>query len=378
MKKWRLKEKYNFAKEYINKKYTSIKRKIKNKTKILYLRAMQRNSIKIKKELELITKIANASSDLLKITSLASIIIMVISFIIYNYFYFMNFKEIPKHDNIEIIHFGIINIIAFLILLLVNYVPMFIVMIIKGTLAGIKINISNKLIDFIAFFICEILIIIAFLFALSTLILGITFTGLFETIGNNLTNNNYANKIILPIVIFIVISLLFIYTKIHHILINIIWICTITIFIFNLNFNFYSILGLGKYKADIIVSQNDLSFSYILKKYKQTHKNNHNNNHKNNVIPKCENQERVCILDDGRLSINNVEILFDSGSVIHVENIYNPSKVLKIKSENIDIEKIDRQNNKSSEINNESKKQNEQDLEKSKENNKEEDTTKNN
>ncbi|MBT0877813.1 hypothetical protein KJQ97_00005 [Campylobacter sp. 2018MI01] len=73
MKKGKLEEKYNFVKEYINKKYTSIKRKIKNKTKILYLRTMQRNSIKIKKELELITKIANVSSDLLKITSLASV-----------------------------------------------------------------------------------------------------------------------------------------------------------------------------------------------------------------------------------------------------------------------------------------------------------------
>ncbi|MBT0879619.1 hypothetical protein KJQ97_09305, partial [Campylobacter sp. 2018MI01] len=209
-----------------------------------------------------------------------------------------------------------------------------------------------------------------FMLALVGLTFGITLTSLLETIGNNAANDNYINKIILPIVIFPIISLLFIHAKINYVLINIIWICTITIFIFNLNFNFYSILGLGKYKADIIISQSDLSFSYILKKYKQTHENN--------VVPKCENQKRVCVLDDGRLSISNVEILFDSGSVVHVENIYNPNKVLKIKSENINIEKIDKQNNKSNETNNESKERNEQDLDKSNENNKEEKTTKNN
>lgn len=369
MKKWKLKEKFNFAKEYINKKYTSIKRKIKNKTKILYLRAMQRNSIKIKKELELITKIANVSSDLLKITSLASILIIIISFVIYNYFHISILNEVPFYDYNTIFDFGIKNILAFIIAFILVYTPFSATLATLKTYKENKINIKNKILSFIVFFLT-----LPFMIAFITLMFTLLFYGLaivyvFENIENN-TQVIDGNKLVIPILVFFIICMTFIFTKIREFYFKIIWIITIIYFIYNLNFNFYSILGLGKYKADIIISQSDLSFSYILKKYKQTHENN--------VIPKCENQEQVCVLDDGRLSIGNVEILFDSGSVVHVENIYNPNKVLKIKSENIDIEKIDRQNNKSSETNNESKKQNGQDLEKSKESKKEENTTKNN
>lgn len=307
----------------------NIETKIKRWLKLLTLktlRATDKQIFKIKQNIiNTIKQYSEISGHLLKISSIASVVIIVTSFIIYNYFFFTHFKKIPEYNLDVFLAFGVISILAFVFAYLPNHILISIVIKISNT----KHKKSNKIIkNFILrwlyriykFVLNEFVFLILICVIIIMQIHVISYLYALEIIEHNLSQISGIKT--LPIIIFILICIISFYTKIFNKVFKILWILVTLLFYLSLDFNIHNFLGNGNYKADITILKNDPSHSYIFNKLKEF------------------KQEQITIQDDGNINIKNITILFDLGNTVYIDNIFKKDKHIEIKKENVYIDKL--------------------------------------
>lgn len=307
----------------------NIETKIKRWLKLLTLKALRttgKQIFQIKQNIVgTIKHYSEISGHLLKISSIASVVIIVASFITYNYFFFTNFKKIPEYNLDVFLAFGVISILAFVFAYLPNHILISIVIKISNT----KHKKSNKIIkNFILrwlyriykFVLNEFVFLILMCVIIIMQIHVISYLYALEIIEHNLSQISGIKT--LPIIIFILICIISFYTKIFNKVFKILWILVTLLFYLSLDFNIHNFLGNGNYKADITILKNDPSYSYIFNKLKEF------------------KQEQITIQDDGNINIKNITILFDLGNTVYIDNIFKKDKHIEIKKENVYIDKL--------------------------------------
>lgn len=307
----------------------NIETKIKRWLKLLTLstlRTTDKQIFQIKQNIVgTIKHYSEISGHLLKISSIASAVIIVASFITYNYFFFTHFKKIPEYNLDVFLAFGVISILAFVFAYLPNHILISIVIKISNT----KHKKSNKIIkNFILMWLYRIYKFIlnefVFLILMCVIIIMqihvISYLYALEIIEHNLSQISGIKT--LPIIIFILICIISFYTKIFNKVFKILWILVTLLFYLSLDFNIHNFLGNGNYKADITILKNDPSHSYIFNKLKEF------------------KQEQITIQDDGNINIKNITILFDLGNTVYIDNIFKKDKHIEIKKENVYIDKL--------------------------------------
>lgn len=307
----------------------NIETKIKRWLKLLTLstlRTTDKQIFQIKQNIVgTIKQYSEISGHLLKISSIASAVIIVASFITYNYFFFTHFKKIPEYNLDVFLAFGVISILAFVFAYLPNHILISIVIKISNT----KHKKSNKIIkNFILrwlyriykFVLNEFVFLILICVIIIMQIHVISYLYALEIIEHNLSQISGIKT--LPIIIFILICTISFYTKIFNKVFKILWILVTLLFYLSLDFNIHNFLGNGNYKADITILKNDPSHSYIFNKLKEF------------------KQEQITIQDDGNINIKNITILFDLGNTVYIDNIFKKDKHIEIKKENVYIDKL--------------------------------------